>query len=282
MFNFYNLIFMAYLHFLEKEFIKNNYLLFGPKVVASKLKRSETSVINYAKELNLQLDRSKKLHEVDCPEFEYDLNFYNVFNKPITNELAYWLGFFWADGTINRESSLIIEITKEDGENVKCLFDQVYPFSITYRERSGRKPQMIYSEANKSVAKLLKELGKYPKSSESHEKIFKFLQIEDLQIYFLRGLIDGDGNFYINTKDKYAQFTLASNVDQDWEFLQEFLKNFHPHIHISEKESSKSSVLRITGKDNILNFIKYLKYETDSIGLTRKIEKVKNIIHLYN
>ena len=273
---------MAYLHFLEKDFIKENYLLFGPRVVAKRLNRSESSVINYAKELGLQLDCSKKLSEIDCPTFQYDLNFYNVFTKPLTVELAYWLGFFWADGTINRESSLIIEITQEDGEELKEVFYKVFPFSIRTRERSGRKPQMTYSVANKLVASLLTTLGKYPKSAESHEKIFNYLKTDELKLYFLRGLIDGDGNFYINDKEHYAQFTLASNINQDWTFLQEYLKNFNPHIHTSEKNSGKSSILRITGKTNVINFIKYLKYDSDEIGLPRKVKKAQDILQLYN
>lgn len=140
---------------------------------------------------------------------------------------------------------------------------------------------MIYSVANKQVAELLINLGKYPKSSESHEKVFNYLKTEELKIYFLRGLIDGDGNFYINNKEHYAQFTLASNINQDWGFLQEFLKEFNPHTHTSEKDDGKSSILRITGKTNLLNFIKYLRYDSDSIGLTRKINKVHDIINLY-
>ena len=131
------------------------------------------------------------------------------------------------------------------------------------------------------MASLLKSLGKYPKSSENHEKIFNYLKSKELQLFFLRGLIDGDGNFYLNEKDKYGQFTLASNLNQDWSYLQEFLKDFNPHINVSEKVSGNSSVLRITGKTNIINFINYLKYDSIEIGLKRKINKALEIINMY-
>ena len=113
------------------------------------------------------------------------------------------------------------------------------------------------------------------------EKIFNYLKTEELQLFFLRGLIDGDGNFYLNEKDKYGQFTLASNINQDWTYLQNYLKEFNPHINTSEKKSGKSSVLRITGKDNITKFIKFLKYDSIQIGLNRKIEKALSILKLY-
>lgn len=272
---------MAQLHFLEKEFIIDNYLLFGPKVVAKKLNRSDTTIVKFAKSQNLILDRTKKLPEEDCPDFKYDLVFYNRFLEEITPELAYWLGFFWADGTINREASLIIEITQEDGEQLKEVFSSIFPFSVSYREREGRKPQMSFHIADKKVASLLKSLGKYPKSGESHEKIFNYLNSEELQVYFLRGLIDGDGNFYLNEKDKYGQFTLASNLDQDWTYLQKYLKSFNPHINISERKSGNSSTLRITGKDNIINFINYMKYDSIKIGLNRKTDKALEILNIY-
>lgn len=272
---------MAQLHFLEKEFILDNYLLFGPKVVSEKLGRNSATIIKFAKSQNLILDRTKKLPEEDCPDFKYDLVFYNRFLQEITPELAYWLGFFWADGTINRETGLVIEITQEDGEQLKEIFSNIFPFSISYRERKGRKPQMSFHITDKNVASLLKSLGKYPKSGENHEKIFNYLKIEELQLFFLRGLIDGDGNFYLNEKDKYGQFTLASNINQDWTYLQNYLKEFNPHINTSEKKSGKSSVLRITGKDNITKFIKFLKYDSIQIGLSRKIEKALSILKLY-
>ena len=140
---------------------------------------------------------------------------------------------------------------------------------------------MSFHITDKRVATLLKSLGKYPKSSESHEKIFKYLNSEELQLYFLRGLIDGDGNFYLNEKEGYGQFTLASNIDQDWTYLKEYLKDFNPHINTSERKNGKSSVLRITGEKNIVSFIKYFKYDSIKIGLIRKINKALSIINMY-
>lgn len=63
---------------------------------------------------------------------------------------------------------------------------------------------MTFRVTDVEFGKLLSDLGKYPKSVEGHEKIYKYLKDELLWIYFLRGLIDGDGNFYINNKEKYA------------------------------------------------------------------------------
>ena len=270
---------MSKLHFLIKEYINEYYPLFGPRKVGEKLGMKESSVTIYAKKNNLVLNKINGIG-LKIPEFKYDLDFSHKFDC-IDEKLAYWIGFFWADGTINRHSGLVIEITEEDGENLRNLFNSIYPFSITTRKRRNKKGQMTFRVNSKKIANILEKLGKYPNSSESHQKIFEYLKEEKLQIFFLRGLIDGDGSFYWNGKKKYAQFTLASNYNQDWSFLCDYLKKYNPHILKDIDNGGKSSVLRITGRDNIIEFIKFMNYENNNIGLKRKVDYANNIIKSY-
>lgn len=269
------------LHESEKEYILENYPKFGLKVVAEKLNRSLGTISKFAKEHNLIIDKDK-LPNIEAPDFLVNLDFYSRFEDGISNELAYFLGFFWADGTIaNNGSSLVIEIVKEDGEVLRKTFQEIFPFDESFRERPNRKPQMTFRVCDHKVGNLLKTLGKYPKSIENHKKIYKYLNNSNLWIYFLRGLIDGDGNFYINEKENYGQFTLASSFNQDWSFLLENLKEFNPNIMQTSKTTGNSSILRITGRDNIIKFINYLKYTEITIGLTRKQEKALGILKMY-
>lgn len=239
------------LHDSEKEYILENYPKFGLKVVCEKLNRSVGTVSKFAKENNLVIAKDK-LPGTEAPNFLVNLDFYSRFEDEITKELAYFLGFFWADGTISNSSSLVIEITREDGEILKETFQEIFPFDESFRERKGRNPQMTFRVCDHRVGELLTSLGKYPRSIENHKKIYEFIDNKSLWIYFLRGLIDGDGNFYINEKEKYGQFTLASSLNQDWSFLLENLKEFNPNITQTAKASRNSSVLRITGRENIL------------------------------
>ena len=270
---------MSKLHFLVREYIEKYYPLFGPAKVAEKLGMSSSSITVYAKKNNLILNKVDGIG-LEIPKFKHDLDFSHKF-ECIDEKLAYWLGFFWADGTINRHTSLVIEIIEKDGEDLIELFNSIYPFSITTRRRRGKKAQMTFRVKDKSIARLVESLGKYSHSSESHQKVFDYLKETKLQISFLRGLIDGDGNFYINEKEKYAQFTLASNYEQDWSFLKGYLKDFNPHTAKDTDLTGKSSVLRITGRENILEFIKFMNYETNNIGLKRKVEYAKEIVKMY-
>lgn len=265
----------------EQDYIINNYPIFGPLAVSEQLGRSIGAVRKFAKDNGLQLKDRKERIGLDIPEFDRSYIIFSTRFKHITKELAYWIGFFWADGSCSKGHSLTIEITKKDGEDLKELFLKIFPFKISYRERNDRKPQMSYYVTDNNIVELFYSLGKYPKSSESHLKILEYLKDPDLIIYYLRGLIDGDGNFYINDKEKYCQFTLASNYDQDWSGLLNYLNKFNPYIQKSETKHGNSSVLRITGRENLINFINYLKYPIDNIGLNRKVIKANDIIKFY-
>lgn len=267
------------LHNLEKQYILENYPKFGLTPVAQELNRSVNTVLKFAKDNNLVINKRDSLG-IEIPKFLVNLDFYKIFEDGITPELAYFMGFFWADGFVHG-STLTIEIVKEDGEQMRETFNEIFPFSENFRNRSNRKPQMSFSACNKKVVELLNSLGKYPKSIESHEKVYNYINDENLWKYFLRGLIDGDGNFYINNTEKYAQFTISSSLNQDWTFLLENLKDFNPKVQKTERTTGSFSSFRITGRDNIIKLINYLQYPTISIGLIRKQQKALEIIDMY-
>ena len=263
----------------EINYIKENCPYYGVKKVAKALGRGDSIIRSALKKYNIKTPKRNESIDAAPPFFDREyLIFENRF-KTITPELAYWLGFFWADGTIFG-NSMRIEITEEDGNELENLFLTVFPFFITKRARCNRKKQMLFSVTDKNVSEMLKKLGKYPNSFESHQKILEYLGNENSKIFFLRGLIDGDGNFYLNKANKYAQFTLASNINQDWHSLLEYLKNFNPNTRIDKTNHGNSSVLRITGDKNIVNFIKFLKYDTINIGLIRKNSIANKIIEV--
>lgn len=265
----------------EINYIKENCPIYGIEKTAKALGRGTVIIRSALKKYNIIAPKSGEALKDEPPFFDKDYIDFSTRFKIITPELAYWLGFFWADGSINFANCMRIEITKEDGENLKNLFTSIYPFLVYERARRNRKPQMSFSVTDKNIAELLKKLGKYSHTTESHEKILKYLNDEILIKYFLRGLIDGDGNFYLNKTNKYGQFTLASNLNQDWSYLQNYLSKFNPLINKEETNHGNSSILRITGKDNLIKFINFLDYENIKIGLNRKCSKAIEILEMY-
>ena len=265
----------------EINYIKENCPIYGVNRVAKALGRGTVIVRTALKKYNISTPRRGEALNDEPPIFNKNFIIFSTRFEKITPELAYWLGFFWADGSINDKGWIGIEITEEDGENLKDLFTSIYPFFIHKRARKNKKTQISFSVTDKNISSLLKTLGKYPHSCENHKKILNYLKNEDLIKYFLRGLIDGDGNFYINRKHEYAQFTLASSLNQDWSYLEKYLKEFNPSISKEKTNYGNSSILRITGKNNLVNFITFLDCENIKIGLDRKRSKAIEILKMY-
>lgn len=79
-------------------------------------------------------------------------------------------------------------------ESIDHILNKVVNFHKYSQVRDNRQPQLDVYIGSKLVADILISLGKYSRSSESHQKIIEFIPKEH-RLYFIRGLIDGDGNF---------------------------------------------------------------------------------------
>jgi hypothetical protein len=107
-----------------------------------------------------------------------------------------------------------------------------------------------------------------------------------LQLYFFRGLIDGDGCFYENKKNKCYQFSLTSGHEQDWSFITTILNNRNIKYQVNkrivitrENKENKSSSIRINSKKEIKKLGEYIykNFNEDSCGLERKHNKFISI-----
>lgn len=183
----------------EIDFLKENISKFGIKICADKLGRPIIGVTNKCRRLGIELNNNCNATKEEIDNLNFNSNFLTIdFSKTLfPKELAYFLGFLWSDGYVtNNPNRIAIEIAEEDGVLLQPIFEKLTTFSIYKRNREGRKPQMTFFYSDNDIINILYSLGKYPHSSENHEKIFKYIP-EKYHIWFIRGLIDGDGCFYI-------------------------------------------------------------------------------------
>ena len=241
--------------------------------IAEILKLSKEQIIHKAKALKLHKIKKKKPKKISTRLKDVS-GFYNILEKGFTPELAYFLGYFWADGHCNN-ASLVMEITEKDGLNIKPVLMKLYNFKISRRERVGRKPQMSFYILDKKFSNLLKSLGKYPRTSESHKKVLTFIP-EEFHRFFFLGLSDGDGSFYSNGFS--TQFAISSNFAQDWSGLIELLKDFSVHISTEIQGKNRSSMFRITNLMQIKKLIHWM-YDGHDLGLSRKRNKAMEILN---
>ena len=278
----------------EINFLKNNYSKNGVAYCANVLKRSRASIENKVSKLGLVCDKKtiKRLKQEywihnpkkDKKPEEYNVNpnaFINCSNKKI----AYLLGLLWADGNIYKNRVSINSLAKDANQFIP-IFMETGKWNVYYSKQVGRKPQKHIYTNNKILSSFLVSCGYGPNTFISACDILNKIP-DKLKVFWFRGLIDGDGCWYINSKNNHSkQFTLSGGYNQDWKYFINLLNQLeikHKVIktirNAKNGKRHKSSYVRIYGLNNLIklgDFI-YTSYSQDKIGLKRKYNKYLDI-----
>jgi hypothetical protein len=285
----------------DDDFIKENYSNLGAKKCSKILTHSCVSIMRRASKLGIKVSKEfirnnlinaqKNRRKYKNPE-DYQVN-PNQFTDPlnISAESSYIMGLIWADGSIYKKTSKI---------SLSCKSEDVDIFQTTLlktgnwcRHNRGirlRSKCSIseLSTTNKILFDFLSENGYSPHTKISANKILNIIP-KELHQYWFRGLIDGDGCFYIDKKTKHKQFVLAGPYEQEWDFIislfNEIGINKYQVIKRINKFGHKQCNVYISNFDGIIklgNFI-YKSFNEDHIGLNRKFDKfiaIKNMCKL--
>ena len=250
----------------EIEFLKQNLKKFGAIVCAEKLNRTINSIIGKGHQLHIGTNqhptnatkeeiKNLAFNGIQDAHFDFTIDFSK---SKFPKELAYFLGYFWADGYISNKGSLAINIVQEDGDKVFPIFQKLGQFNIYHQIRKGRKPQSEIQINRVDIATQLRQLGKYSKTVESHQKIIDYIP-QKYWAYFLRGYIDGDGCYYIQSKKNTFStiFSIASSYDQDWTGIQKLLEYFGLKTKVIKRQTKTgcSSYIRNCNSKEIKEFV---------------------------
>lgn len=208
--------------------------------------------------------------------------FYNI-SSP---EVAYFLGFFWADGYIHKfktgSTICSLEIKNSDYLKIKRNIFQLGQWNILKRKRKNSKNLFCRAySGDKTLYEFLYNHGYESKSVDSPCQIISKIP-EKLKPYFYRGWLDGDGFIQCDKKSNRA-FVFTSSYSQDWKALKDICENLsikYKIIKMDIKNRCKFSHFRIsTNKDCIKfgHFI-YYNYTAYPIGLTRKYKTFLDIL----
>lgn len=221
----------------------------------------------------------------------------NVFFDPTQMnffpEFVYFLGFCWADGTIDNNgyhNKVAIEITSDDAVQLKPIFDKVGIWTIYKRLRKIKiKGVLINSKectrfrlSNKIFVNFLVNLGYKNKSNTNPEKVLEIIP-EHLKIYFFRGLLDGDGCFCetIIRKDyRVRSIAISSGITQNWSSVEDFYNkhNIYYSIQKQTRNNMSGSTIIVRRKKDIKKLINIIYPVDDGIYLPRKYHKAISFI----
>jgi len=257
------------------EFIKTHYPSRGEAFCATELKRSRYVVkVTVAK-----LKIPKRIRAI-AQEKMVDISRFLDIKEP---EVAYFLGFMWADGHVHKNTNGIhLDIQKRDYLSLKSLFEQIgqfHHYTKTDCNRGGDQGGIRLD--HHPLRTFLAEHDYLIKSVASPDKIVSKIP-DHLKHYFWRGLCDGDGCIGVDLRGRYLVY-IAGSYEQDWNAAQSLMDGMMikyvvfqaSRINRTSGKLNSSSGIKITNKIGFLTFCDYIYqgYETDGIGLKRKWEK---------
>lgn len=199
----------------------------------------------------------------------------DYFKNIDTQEKAYFLGFFHADGSVftsnQNKTTFAISIHKKDKEILEKLM-HVLNLPISFIEVISSKEQVMFRNSVKEFVNTLIDI----KKTEVINRIPKYLIP-----HFIRGIFDGDGTIYTKYgKGKYKYY-YAGFIGYT-SFL-EWIKSFFPGILFTIRKTNSLGISRMVAysKDDLLKFYEYL-YTDASIYLTRKHAKFIDMKFIYS
>lgn len=255
-------------------FLQENYAKYGPKYCAKILNKNPDAVGAKAKRMGIKkigYEKHNSMQKVN-PEQFYNIN---------TPEIAYFLGFFWADGNIiyrlNKTSNyygIRLEIQSEDADYILSILNKLGVWAISKRKRKTNwKETTIITTNSKDIFNFLKEHDYLEKSYKEPTKILDKIP-ENLRMYWWRGYFDGDGSIYLYKRFKKLEF--SSTYEYQWLECVNLIKNlninkYHIFRQISKK-GHKSSKFFIYRKNDIQTIFNY--FLQSNYGLPRKTKKI--------
>lgn len=269
----------------EIEFIKQNYANMGPTKCSIILKRKPQNIGQKARKLGLKTNKETKskicsirrTKLIDDYEVKTE-NFVNI-KDPI---YAYILGLLWGDGYIQynqKHNGVLFTTTYPDANYFTKIFLSTGPWNIydrIHKNKNWKKSCTLHT-SNKFLAKYLFDYDYKSKSNMSADKILQQIPKQFHKYWFL-GLLDADGCIYFE-KGKKHNVSISSSINQDWNFIEQFLKELGVKYNISKRSPNKkghsSSAIYINNRIDCLKLLNYLynDIQNNQIGLPRKYNK---------
>lgn len=274
-------------NFTEKEidFVFENLPKYGPKYCSVVLNRPKHQIERFARSKNIYkigTDKHPSMQKIN-PE-----QFWNIEKK----EIAYFLGYFWADGSIYYKKqkmgevfSITLEINSEDARDIHNIMLNIGKWAVNFRKRQETwKETTTFSTNSKDIYKFLEENDYKIKSNTEPTKILEKIP-QHLHKYFWRGYFDGDGglNIYEWKNKLISNIQFCSTFESSWQELSNLCNSLeiqNPYIRQEvSKKGHKCSKFSLVRKADMLKFCHFLM--ESEIGLVRKSNKMKKFLEIY-
>ncbi len=189
-------------------------------------------------------------------------------------EMAYVLGFWYADGYMRHEKSYRIYFSSNDLQILEAIREVVGSNCPIYKTKTDKAYSIVFH--SKFLYETLESIGGMRRKS----RFIRFPEVPREYIRdFIRGYFDGDGSVhfveYTRTKDKRRTTELRTNFTSgSRKFLEDLMEVLHQEIGLPVKQicpfnAGRSLKLGYGMRDSDA-LLRYMYYENFPIGLDRK------------
>lgn len=242
----------------------------SPLSIATSFGMHPTSVQGLLKRRGLLRDRSNGHRRYTCD--------HTFFDAIVSEEQAYWLGFLMADGYVNAQPQVGLQLARIDREHLvrfQSALQSNHPLSDY--DYSYQTPTSRLLISSPGLAAGLEEWGVVPNKTKTVR--WPDALSAELQRHVLRGYFDGDGSFYVSKDRTITEFYLTSN-EQFLEGARDFLCRSLGLRMNKLKRKCNSTValdLRYKGNRQVARIADFM-YTDSTIHLPRKRNKVVHLL----
>lgn len=193
-----------------------------------------------------------------------------------SSDMAYVLGFWFADGYMRKEKSYRINFVSNDKEILKKI-SRVLKSTNIIRKRKNDNSWRLTIHSKYAYGRLLK-LGGFRRKS----KIMTFPEVPKKYLRdFIRGYFDGDGSIffvkYISTKNFKPRVELRSNFTSGSKvFLRKLMNILSKEAGLIKKKIcsyNDGCTFKLGyGMGDTVRLMKFIYYHRRLIGLDRKLQ----------
>lgn len=232
----------------------------------------------------------RKTHSEACQVYDLNPHYFSNPNRP---DVAYFLGFLWADGcnkTYQNEVQLIVNARDEDIVlKLRAALGSTHP--IRYYDAKMPSGKIGHycdlNITNEVLSNELEGLGMVRAKTYAESLVLPKGINDEMTRHFLRGLIDGDGWFTI-AKRGALDFNLGVAGHEDLlAILSDYIaqkvgvSSTIREVCLWNPDRCKTRRLDIGGNRNALKFLQWLYEDSGGIRLDRKYAIYRNIVARY-
>lgn len=236
--------------------------------LSQKYNVSHTSIVNNLKRLNISVNRYPK-------KIQFNEHIFDVID---TEEKAYWLGFFSADGYVcTRYNTVGIALSSVDKTHVQKFAKFLGCESNVKLKKNKCSSAYLCEIGNAHLKQTLKSYGFDEQKSISLKFPNDFIFADKSLIrHFLRGHFDGDGCItfgkYFRKRTNDYRFHKRISVVGTYAFIESWREFFKLWDNSIQKDGNCYSISTETKAQEILEYL----YKDATIYLERKYILYKN------